>query len=251
MSGRTYSARWKREKRLEEKCTRDQIAASEFVQTNIPIQCQSLPYQHQEHTAEEAFVEQNCADERSFEDLLSQSSNSSNMETHSPLRHSITQWATEYQVKHNAVHALLKILIGHGHSELTAKTLLDTCESVELKLKSGMQYIYLACKDQLLKHLKMYPQQVISELDFIDISLNIDGMLLFKSSKETLWPVLCQLNLSLTVFPLALWFGLSKPTNLDYLDDVIGYLCSIMENGVEACRGITCILWCHHFASFQ
>lgn len=43
--------------------------------------------------------------------------------------------------------------------------------------------------DQLLKHLKMYPQQVISELDLMDISLNIDGL-------ETLWSILCQLNLS-------------------------------------------------------
>lgn len=100
MSGRTYSACWKRAKRLEEKCASDQIATSEFVQTNIPLQCHSLPYQHQEHTGEEASVEQNCADEKSFEDLLSQSSDSSNIETHPPLRHSIARWATEYQVKH-------------------------------------------------------------------------------------------------------------------------------------------------------
>lgn len=103
-----------------------------------------------------ASVEHNPADERDLENLLSQSSNSSNMETNSTLRRSIAQWATEYQEKHDAGDALLKILIGHGHS---ADTLLDTCESVEFQLKSGLQYIYLGCKDQLLKHLEMCPQQ--------------------------------------------------------------------------------------------
>ncbi|KAF4097098.1 hypothetical protein G5714_023067 [Onychostoma macrolepis] len=85
----------------------------------------------------------------------------------------------------------------------------------------------------------MYPLQDISELDFIDFSLNIDGLPLFKSSKKTLWPVLCQLNLSPpSVFPLALCFGLSKPKNLDFLDDVVGDLCSIIDNGLETDSGL-------------
>ena len=241
MSQKKYSARWKRAKRLEEKCSRDKIGALGLVHTNkqpsslsFTDTTSTLTHQHQhEPTGGDASVEQNCA-----EDLLS---DNSDMETDTPLRHSIAQWATEYQVKHNAVSALLGILREHGHSELpkTAKTLLNTCESVEYGLKSGMQYVYLGCKDQLLKHLKMYPQQVISELDFIDISLNIDGLPLFKSSKDTLWPVLCQLNLSPpTVFPLALCFGVSKPTNLDFLDDVVGDLRSILENGLEADNGL-------------
>lgn len=63
MSDRKYSARWKRAKRLEEKCACDQKAASEFLPTNIPLQCPSVLYQHQEHTGEGASVEQNGADD--------------------------------------------------------------------------------------------------------------------------------------------------------------------------------------------
>ena len=38
--------------------------------------------------------------------------------------------------------------------------------------------------------------------------------------------------------PLALCFGLSKPTNLDFLDDVVGDLCSVMENGLDRDSGL-------------
>lgn len=89
---------------------------------------------------------------------------------------------------------------------------------------------------QFLKHLKMYPSQDISELDF---SINIDGLPLFKSTKQTLWPVLCQLNLCPpSVFPLALCFGSSKPTDLDFLNDIVGDLRAIIENGLETERGL-------------
>lgn len=118
MSQKLYSARWKRAKRLEEKCSCDKIGALGLVHTNkrpsslsFTDTTSTLTHQHQhELTGGDASVEQNCE-----EDLLS---DNSDMEKDTPLRHSIAQWATEYQVKHNAVSALLGILREHGHSEL-------------------------------------------------------------------------------------------------------------------------------------
>lgn len=148
------------------------------------------------------------------------------------LSDSLAQWTSEFQIKHNAVDSLLKILRKNGHPELpkTTRTLLETCESVNLQLKSGMKYIYLDCKEQLLKHLKMYPHSVKE----LDLSLNVDGLPLFKSSSLSLWPVLCQINLSpYSVFPFALCCGTSKPCNLEFLDDFVRDLCNLMENGLE------------------
>lgn len=130
-------------------------------------------------------MNQNCAEERDFDDILYQSSDNSNMDSNPPLKHSIAQWVAVIVLKEN------------GHSELprTAKTLLDTCVAVEFELKSGMQY--LGCKYQLLKHLKMYPLWDIYELDFIEISLIIDGLPLLKSSSQSL-PLVQSYQLELT-----------------------------------------------------
>ncbi len=149
---------------------------------------------------------------------------------------SLAKWTSEFQIKHNAVDSLLMILRKNGHRELpkTARTLLETCDSVNLQVKSGMQYIYLDCKEQLLKHLKMYPHSFLSKLRELDISLNVDGLPLFKSSSLSLWPVLCKINLSpFSVFPFALCYGTSKPSNVEFLDNVVRDLHNLMENGLE------------------
>lgn len=137
----------------------------------------------------------------------------------------------------NAVDDRLKIL-GEHHPELprTARTLLGTCENVNLDMKSGMQYFYFGCKEQLCRYLNMYPSDVVTQLDCLDISLNIDGLPLFKSSSQSLWPVLCKINLApSTVFPLALCFDDSQI--LIFLTDVVHDLRDILLNGLETDRG--------------
>lgn len=127
--------------------------------------------------------EQPLADDVELDVVIQKSSNC-NKETSSELRYSLAWWANECHVKHNAVDAVLKILREHGHPELpkTANTLLEACRRVDFEERSEMKYIYFNVKDQLLKHLKMYPDTLIKQLDSIDISLNIDSLPLFKSS---------------------------------------------------------------------
>lgn len=142
----------------------------------------------------------------------------------------------QFQIKHNAVDSLLNILRENGHPELpkTARTLLATCDRVDWEVKSGMKYIYMGCKEQLIQHLKMYPSSVLGQMGELDISLNIDGLPIFKSSNHALWPVLCKINLSPpSVFPFALCYGASKPKNLEFLEEVVRDLHDLMENGLE------------------
>lgn len=78
--------------------------------------------------------------------------------------------------------AFLKFLVNITQS---SQELLEHClerENVNLEMKSGMQYFYFGCKEQLCRYLNMYPGDVVSQLDCLDIFLNIDGLPPFKSS---------------------------------------------------------------------
>ena len=65
-------------------------------------------------------------------------------------------------------------------------------------------------------------------------SFNIDGIPLFKSSRKTLWPILCAIHLvPQKVFPVALCLGVSKPANLDFLVDTIQDLNQLLQHGLQ------------------
>lgn len=104
------------------------------------------------------------------------------------LRDQLASWAHKFQVKHNAVDDLLKRLKQSGHPDLpgTARSLLSTTRVINIEEKSGMEYIYFPIEEALMKHFLAYPMAVRENVDCLNISLNIDGLPLFKSSRGTL-----------------------------------------------------------------
>lgn len=147
----------------------------------------------------------------------------------------LSDWATQNHIKHNAVDKLLKVLIKHGNSNLpvTARTLLNTRREIETKSVSGMEYYYFGLEGELKNNLSKYPCELVNQLNVLDISLNIDGLPLFKSSKTSLWPVLCSIDLKpKTVFAVALTLGSSKPDSLSFLNEMIQDLNRILQNGI-------------------
>lgn len=109
-------------------------------------------------------------------------------------------WASQYQVKSNAVDALLKTLRAYGHPELPSSS------------RTLLRYHTVP--------------------DSIDLSFNIDGLPLFKSSGRTMWPVLCAVHLKPTiVFPVTLTCGGAKPTDLHFLDDMVADINNLLSSG--------------------
>ena len=118
---------------------------------------------------------------------------------------------------------------------VTARTLLQTERNITIQKKSGMEYIYFPLASQLLKHFKKYPPDTVRGANSLEISLNVDGLPLFKSSGMCLWPVLCAIvsMKPVVVFPVVLTCGKSKPKDLEFLEDVIRDLDDVLENGLQ------------------
>ena len=136
-----------------------------------------------------------------------------------------------------------------GHSSLpsSSRTLLKTPRDVVVNQKSNMEYIYFGMYEALEKIFMKYPIERRENLDRLEISLNIDGVPLFKSTTTTLWPILCGImNINPPkIFPVALTYGSSKPSNLDFLQDTITDLDQILNNGfVYNNKTINVILRC-------
>jgi hypothetical protein len=98
-----------------------------------------------------------------------------------------------------------------------------------------MEYIYLGMSEKLKDFAEKHRSNNLV------ISLNIDGLPLFKSTKSSLWPILCKVKDSSAndlVFTAALAIG-DKPKDTHFLDKAIDELGSLLVDGVQLSNGIT------------
>ena len=149
----------------------------------------------------------------------------------------LIDWVNLYQIKHNAVDSLQKILKDSGHDQLpgSARSVIKTARYVPITEKSGMEYIYFPVKEELMRQFLRYPTMMKESVTTLEISLNIEGLPLFKSSNKTLWPVLCGImNVQpVAIFPVALTYGRSKPTDLLFLQDTVDELNYLLGHGLN------------------
>lgn len=99
----------------------------------------------------------------------------------------LKQWAIEYGITRRALSALLKILISVGlwYLPSDSRTLLKTPRILPIIDMCGGKYWHGGLRKNIETLFTGIKENIA-----INLSFNVDGLPLFKSSKVTFWPIL-------------------------------------------------------------
>lgn len=143
----------------------------------------------------------------------------------------LANWTIKHNVSHSAVSDLLHILAPfHSELPLDCRTLLCTPRNiVETKLDNG-SYCHVGLINGLNKLMTGYTHFTEG---ILELSFNIDGLPLYRSSNVQIWPILCIVtNMKSTPFTVGVFCGISKPKPLNtFLDHFVKELKGLLENG--------------------
>ncbi|RXN37607.1 transposase domain-containing protein [Labeo rohita] len=99
-------------------------------------------------------------------------------------------------------------------------------------MASGVECVKFGVTEQLIMCLNRYPYNYARDIIELEISLNVDGLPLFKSTGKSFWPVLCTVHLKpASTFPLAIALTEAKPKSLDFIKVIADELNMILMNG--------------------
>lgn len=145
----------------------------------------------------------------------------------------LRQWAVQEKVSHVATTKLLHILACfHPNLPLDSRTLLCTPVQIKrIKVGSG-HYVHMGLQNALRRFLRQHKWFTEST---IKISINIDGLPLYKSSNLQLWPILGLIKTTvIRPFVIGIFCGVSKPKPLnEYFEQFINELKNIADGFIE------------------
>lgn len=149
----------------------------------------------------------------------------------------LLSWAVLFKIPLNALSALLKILrllpsmINILPADARTFLMDKPCSAGMRKMGIG-EYYHFGIRSRIQRELKSIPKSVKT----LHLVLNIDGLPLFKSATNQLWPILFSVNeIPLLVFCAGIYEGVTKPENVDeFLKEFIEDLTDILKNGVRS-----------------
>lgn len=248
---RLYNKKWMSEKRRKQReqseldTDSDAHQCSSFVQDENPNEniddTQNAPVLNDQQMYDDAPLDNINTAELGLNfvaDITSSNDESDDCDEDTALIDTLREWVNTHEIKASAVDDLLKRLKKTVNPNIpcSSRTLLKTPRSVDLQRISDMDYFHFGLELMILNTLKKYRQTEIQALNSkLILSLNIDGLPLFKSSKTSAWPVLgliCNLKPP-KPFPITLTVGISKPSNLEFLHETIADINSLITNGID------------------
>jgi len=132
---------------------------------------------------------------------------------------------------HKSLNDLLQALRNHGHSDLPkdSRTLLCTPKVVECQARCNGEYIYYGLETGKRSTLLQCP----ASPDRIAVTINVDGVPLFRSSTAQFWPMLAKVE-GFGPFIICLFSGMTKPEPLeDYVQDLVEEIKRLREIGIQ------------------
>ena len=148
------------------------------------------------------------------------------------LKDNLAAWACRHNLTRSCINEVLDILRDHGHANLPkdSRTLLQTPKSVLVEKKFGGMFSYLGVKNEMVRIIeegKNVPDKIFQ------ININIDGLPLFKSSNQSLWPILGLFTNSNSPFPIAVFCGNGKPSDCQlFLEAFLSEYEELHNNGI-------------------
>lgn len=141
----------------------------------------------------------------------------------------LRSWGKRHNISHIAMTELLKFLkptISDLPSD--ARTLYQTPRKIGIKyFENGGKFFYFGLKRGVVEAYSRYKKVTF------DLTFNIDGIPLHKSTKQQFWPILCDIsNIDESPFIVALYLGACKPPLNEYLEEFVSELSEYLENGL-------------------
>ena len=144
----------------------------------------------------------------------------------------LVSWAVKFNISQTACSNLLSFL-NKLHPDLPkdARSLRSTRRSVNIRNVAGGEYFYFSLQYWLSIFTERYPLN--NDINQLDLHINVDGVPIFKSSTNSLWPILCLVkSTGWCPFPIAVYFSKSKPTSLDdYMEDLVSEITILEKTG--------------------
>lgn len=158
------------------------------------------------------------------------------------LKKKLREWNISFGIKANALTALLGILRSHdcfSNLPSDSRTLLNTPSCVSVVPVDPGFYSHIGLEYNLQRIL----ENVKEDVSHVKLLINIDGLPLFKSSKNQLWPILGMVenvpSIRKIVFPIGVYCGKSKPKYIsNYLNEFVNEIKKMMMEGFIVGGGI-------------
>ncbi|KAL4711077.1 hypothetical protein ACJJTC_009448 [Scirpophaga incertulas] len=177
-----------------------------------------LKYEKENSTAESSSTSQCSNDENNkFEQL----------------RSDIQRWCINFNIPQQAVKSVIEVINNHIPNALSKdpRTLLKTNVQINLKSIPGGQYWHNSLTQTvrgLLGNVENLPNN-------ISMNVKIDGLPLYHSSKQQIWPILCNIY-ELSQFPpfvVGIYAGQGKPTDIEsFLREFVDEMKHLIKNNI-------------------
>ena len=145
----------------------------------------------------------------------------------------VATWIVKFRPTRNSSDYVIKVinsLLERGQKiRKDTRTILKTPRVVPTERKCGGNYAYWGVTHGINRILDRH---VDYRPDELHLSVNVDGLLLFKASNSQLWPILVKFG-HFNPFIVCIFHGNTKPHPLDeYLEDFLNELGDLIHNGL-------------------